>query len=369
MTTARQWHAGAWLFSPGIDLLCFLGSAVLSFALLGVGIGTGQARGATPDVLWLATVLAIDVAHVWGSLYRVYFDGDEVRRRPGLYVGAPIFLYLAGIALHAAGARVFWGVLAYLAVFHFVRQQYGWVAWYRTRAGEQGRLDRVLDTTIVYAATVFPILWWHGALPRRFFWLMPGDFLASGGVVAACGTLAAWLHPVHWALLALFVGRQLWLLATRQPVNAGKVVVVLTTWALWYVGIVVCDGDYAFTVTNVVAHGIPYLALTWRYARGRADEGSSTVAARLARGGLAVVAGSLVAFAFVEEMAWDRLVWHERDWLFPLPEVALGAWATTLVVPLLALPQATHYLLDAWVWRRGPSNPTLRVLGRAAPPR
>jgi hypothetical protein len=28
-------------------------------------------------------------------------------------------------------------------------------------------------------------------------------------------------------------------------------------------------------------------------------------------------------------------------------------------VPLLAVPQATHYLLDAWIWRTGAANPGL----------
>ena len=31
-----------------------------------------------------------------------------------------------------------------------------------------------------------------------------------------------------------------------------------------------------------------------------------------------------------------------------------------LVVPALILPQATHYVLDAWIWKFDGSNPRLR---------
>jgi hypothetical protein len=34
----------------------------------------------------------------------------------------------------------------------------------------------------------------------------------------------------------------------------------------------------------------------------------------------------------------------------------LGA---AVVVALLTIPQATHYLLDRWIWRVGPDNPRL----------
>ena len=34
------------------------------------------------------------------------------------------------------------------------------------------------------------------------------------------------------------------------------------------------------------------------------------------------------------------------------------AFLLALLVPLLALPQATHYLLDAWIWKVRPGNET-----------
>jgi len=44
-----------------------------------------------------------------------------------LYSLVPVLGLTIGIALYSEGELVFWRVLAYLAVFHFIRQQYGWL--------------------------------------------------------------------------------------------------------------------------------------------------------------------------------------------------------------------------------------------------
>ena len=62
------------------------------------------------------------------------------------------------------------------------------------------------------------------------------------------------------------------------------------------------------------------------------------------------------ALAYVEELLWDRGVWFERSWLFG--GWNLEAWRG-LLVPLLAVPQLTHYVLDGFIWRRR-SNPGLK---------
>ena len=136
--------------------------------------------------------------------------------------------------------------------------------------------------------------------------------------------------------------------------NWGKHLVVATTAACWYVGIVATDSDYAFTVTNVFIHGVPYFALLWVYTRARAVETPGSFLALVARLGFAAFAAAALALAFGEELAWDRLVWHEAPpWFGGLRDAPLlGPTARALVVPLLAVPQATHYALDALLWRQ-----------------
>jgi len=348
-----------WLVSPGWDLWIFGGSAVLAFALLALGQVTGTLEGVTPPWAFLLTIVCVDVAHVWATAYRVYLDPEELRRRPGLYAGIPLAAYVAGVLLYSASSALFWRMLAYLAVYHFVRQQYGWVALYRRRLGVRSRLDRVLDDAAIYSATLYPLLHWHAHLPREFEWFIAGDFLPGLPRGAAAALL-----PVHLAITGAFFARQIYLWAAGRPVSPGKSLIVATTWLAWYVGIVVLNSDYAFTVTNVLIHGIPYLGLLWIYGRSRFSGSGAVVARAFRPRAWALYLAPLVAVAWLEEWLWDRSLWHEHAQLFPGPELNPGPELLTLIVPLLALPQATHYLLDAWIWKVRPDNPGLaRHLG------
>jgi hypothetical protein len=343
-----------WLFSKPIDLGVFLGSAVAAMLALFIGSRAGVLYGDTPDWAWVPAVLCIDVAHVYATGFRVYLDRQEFKRRPVLYWSIPILALLGGIVLYRQGEMVFWRALAYLAVFHFVRQQYGWVALYRARANERGRLGRYIDGAAIYLATLYPLIFWHTHMPRRFWWFLPHDFTSLPSLATEA------IRPIYWLALAAYCGRSLYRGMVKAEWNPGKDIVLVTTAVCWYVGIIALNSDYAFTVTNVITHGVPYLALVYWYVRSRGPR-SGTMYRVLAKWPMLFLA-TLWLLAYVEEMLWDRGVWHDRPWLFG-ESWEWGAIKIVLV-PLLALPQAVHYLLDGFVWRRK-NNPTFSL---ATPP-
>lgn len=326
-----------------MDLSVFAGTALASLAvvLLGHALGLG---GESPLLVWLLAVVCIDVAHVWSTVFRVYLDGEEVRRRAGLYLALPLAAWALGVAAHAYSPLTFWRLLAYVALWHFIRQQYGWVALYGRRAGAS-RNERWLDGAAVYAATLGPAIWWHANLPRAFWWFVEGDFLP--GLPPSVGTLALALHGL---VLGAWLAFQVWRLGSGAGLQVGKVLLVLATWGVWFGGIVVASDDFAFTVFNVALHGIPYFALLWRYAQGRAAEGGYGRARGLVRAGLGGFLAFLIALAFAEEWLWDRLVWGDHPAVFGAT-LTLPPMLLHFVVPLLALPQVTHYLLDAFIWK------------------
>jgi hypothetical protein len=349
-STASRLALGPWLWSPRVDAGVFGGSALaaLSLVLLGRVFGFGETD--LPEWGWIVFVLAIDVAHVYSTLFRTYFDGAELRAHPLRYAAAPVAVYLAGVALYLSGALHFWRVLAYLAVFHFVRQQVGWVAVYRARARTSERLDALLDDGATYAAALYPLLEWHARLGEtRFAWFVSGDFVDVSAVAAS---VAPYARVVWLALLVSFFARQAQLALTTGVLQAGKLLVVASTAAIWYVGIVLTNDDFAFTVTNVIAHGVPYLALLWAYARERRKDRPDALGSQLAAGGIGAFLAVVMVLAFFEELVWDRYVWKERSWLFGAWDGELGGVALALLVPLLALPQAMHYVLDGFLWRR-----------------
>ena len=104
---------GPWLWSPRLDLGVFAGSAAFALALVGLRHALGL-DAALPDWAFLAFILAIDVAHVYSTLFRTYLDRSELRARPLLYTLVPLygnaglwialatFLGMRGLLLHLA---------------------------------------------------------------------------------------------------------------------------------------------------------------------------------------------------------------------------------------------------------------------------
>jgi hypothetical protein len=136
----------------------------------------------------------------------------------------------------------------------------------------------------------------------------------------------------------------------------------------------------AFTMTNVLSHGIPYMALVWLYHHHIAPGNTNVSPASISiassksksislREQVSSIASSaearilsnvflfvvfLVVLAYLEEGFWDGLVWREHLRFFMpfsfLPAINDSA-ILAILVPLLALPQSTHYVLDGFIWR------------------
>lgn len=339
MAAARQ----PWIRGAGFDTSLILGPALGAVAVV---VLWGD-RLATADVgpwAWLALIVGVDVAHVYSTLYRTYFDRKMLAERRMLLLLVPLIAWVAGMMLYSLGALVFWRTLAYLAVFHFVRQQYGFLRIYTRNEDGGTRADvwrRRFEAAVIYVATGFPLLYWHASAPRRFHWFVDGDFLTGDWPqVRAVG------YGIYGAVLASYVLAEAWRSFRRRSFNWPKNLLVVGTAASWYAGIVAFDGDAVFTLTNVISHGIPYTALIWATKKRHGGP--------LFRWNLVpVYLGVLFLFAYAEEWLWDGLVWRDHPTLFAwvLPKLE-SSWLLVAVVPLLVVPQVTHYVVDGFIWRR-----------------
>ena len=334
-----------WLVSPKFDLAMFGLPAAVGLLLVPLEPWLAP-DGETPLPFWVLGILAIDVAHVWATIYRTYLNPAARIHHRSLLVFTPLLAFLLGATLAHYSYSLFWRVLAYLAVFHFVRQQYGWVALYHRKDTQLTRLDRWLDTGVIYVSTLYPLLWWHAHLPRVYNWFVPGDFIKN--IVSEDTSDALWWP--YLLILFLFGLRQVQRWLSDQSFRAGKILVVVSTAACWGVGIIGSHSDWAFTVTNVLIHGVPYFGLVWVSSTPLRLNRRGVVGLFFRRGW--AFYGLLLVLAYAEEWAWDRAVWGAGG-VFWGPKLELGpsglAWATAV----LAVPQVTHYVLDGFIWRRG----------------
>ncbi len=346
-----------YIASPRFDLAFIIAPAFVVTAIAILAAPWARTLSDFPVWLWLVLILGVDVSHVYASIFRTYLDRDEQRLRPRLYQLTPLLLWVAGVALYSLGGLVFWRALAYLAIFHFVRQQYGFMMIY----GRNERTGKWLDKAAIYGATGVPLIWWL-THTRSFNWFVDNDVVSLDLPFAGEAAMT-----VYAAILGLYAVREVRHWRATRTVNIPKNLLLAGTALSWGIGIMAFDNDIVFTATNVVAHGVPYLALNWLYGRNQARvQGEATshvakwVAALFRPAMVPFYVAALLVLAFCEEGLWDGLVWRDHTGVFAafagLPAVAdpsLLIW----LVPLLSLPQSTHYVLDAFIWRKGGNVP------------
>lgn len=342
----QPWLYGAWQDTLFVLLPAF---AVTALVLCFPSFFQGQ-REVNP-LAWLLLVVFVDVAHVYSSLYRTYFDKEEFRRYKKQLILLPILGWIAGVALYAWDPLYFWRALAYLAVYHFVRQQYGFLRLYarHENAASTSRWPRLIDGFAIYMATLYPLAYWHCHPGKPFQWFVKGDFFGLPYQELEIAAFTLWV-----ASLGLYLVKEVRLIAQTKQFNVPRNAILLGTVLSWYVGIVMAEGDLAFTVTNVVSHGVPYMALIWFYGRKKDATAQHRRRWIYRTAFIPVFVGLLMLFGYFEEGLWDGWIWKEHTSLFPWSanwNPAESSIALALLVPLLSLPQFTHYLIDGFIWK------------------
>lgn len=336
-----------WIHSKKIDIGFILFPHWIGILLLLIFPHYFAGNKETSMADWLILVLCIDVAHVYSTLFRTYFYPEARKLNGRLLILVPLLAYCAGVLLIQVSGELFWRILAYLAVFHFVRQQYGFIKIYQRFKQVPSWIVRT-DTWLVYLFTIVPVIIWHLEGPRNFVWFTDKDFIFINVPLLA--------YIFKGILIFLFACMGLSFLTQwrKKLFNLPKNLILLATALNWSIGIVLLNGDLSFTLLNVVAHGIPYMALIWIHGNKSRTESSLLKWIFSPRGWIMIIAACIL-FAFIEEGFWDRFIWQDHGSLFSffsfLNPVGPGI-IQSLLIPLLALPQITHYVIDGFIWRR-----------------
>ncbi len=370
-TTTRSF-AQPWLSSARWDSVLILLPAFISSGVALMFHRALNGNQQLPPWAWICFVLLVDVAHVYSTLFRTYFNNEAYEKHKGLLFAIPCGCWVVGAFLYSIHYLLFWKALAYLAVFHFIRQQYGFTALYSRTEPVEFEKFKQLDQWIIYLATLYPLLYWHANLPRNFNWFVDGDFFESIPPAAVEAGLALYV-----IVGILYVAKEIYLLKATGFFNIPKNLIIGGTAFSWWVGIVALNSDMAFTMTNVLSHGIPYMALIWLNHRARTNDISMKAPAnsflRLRQLSLTFVPlflAVLFLLAYMEEGLWDGLVWREHLSFFGLfaglPEIRDAA-ILAILVPFLSLPQSTHYVLDGFIWRMKDKSSEWSEPARAQP--
>lgn len=344
-----------WLVSSRFDLLWFILPNWIS-VVLAVILHHFLGNAVIPFWFWFVFVLCIDVGHVYSTLFRVYFVPEERKNFSQLIWLIPVLVWIGGALLYSTQSSLFWTVLAYIAVFHFIRQQYGFFVIYQN---EHNPTWNKFAKGLLYLSMLHPVVYWHSHPERVFRWFVQDDFIFTD--------LSLISAALGWTLclgLLIYLVRTLFTIVIEKRFDQWRPLTLLFGTALsWHIGIVAINSDIVFTVTNVLAHGIPYYGLVLAYSvqrqltQGNEKSSPSWIRYFLALGFICLCC---IGLAYLEEGLWHSLHWRSYMDSFVgfqnMSQVENPA-LVTLIISLLAVPQATHYVLDGFIWKlRGPKS-------------
>lgn len=340
-----------WIAKPWVELflICLLPFLCLLCVIIFPNIFQAQLN--VSSLWWFALVLLIDVSHVYTTLYRTYFDVIQWQKHKLALIIIPILVFLVSLLLQHISMQLFWRVLAYIAVFHFVRQQYGLLRLYERN--DTNNILKKMHQVVIYTASIYPLIYWHCYGPFEFNWFIGNDFIFLQNTwIEKCSFV------IYVIILVCYVVMNLYYSLRDKRINLTAHLILIGTLISWYFAIVYFKSDLTFTFLNIITHGIPYMALVWVMGKRNAEQAKYKEASfmHVFFRKYAIFLFLLIPFilGYVEEGLWDTFLWNERQEFFSVfrkVKQFIPAQIYPIIIAFLAVPQFTHYVLDGFIWR------------------
>jgi len=323
-----------WIVSARDDLTWFIGPVLLCYALVAVYV-----TRALPFVPILAALLLLDASHIFATFTRTYFDREERTVRWRLLAGVLVFLVIGPLVVFAGGYIPYFFLATVWALYHQLKQHYGFAVIYKIKNGDTEEVDNFLDRAFLLANFLGPLFVF---VTRR-----------SGFLARADGRLKLLAGYAGYALLVVMaVVSLVWLI--RQVVRFSRGGLIDLPKYLLFVAVVplmwvVMLSPFPYKLPMVVLmmlpmHTLQYHRLVWFHNR----KYSSPTATRTRHGLAVIVNRRLITYAAV--VIGYAVVFNlsRRGVIAAFGESSI---ITQTVLALSIGPLLAHFYLDSVIWR------------------
>lgn len=333
-----------WVFSPREDAAVMLGVPLLCGAVL-LAVCRLFAVDWYDDndsVSFFVFVLG-DHTHLYVSFAISFGFADEYRRRRTFYRLTPVVIAALLLAINAWSKHAFLTVFATYSIYHFVRQELGWMVIAAKKGGTPSGRDLRVDKLALYGVTVLPALLYMADSDEPG-WFIDGDFPDLPWQLTM---------PLFGLWLFVLVAYPAWFVARRVATgrrNTGKLFVWAKNALLWGLTFIFLYENIIWGVAVLtVSHAAPYIYLGYKFGRfklhrTRPDASADDVlrvikwfyAAAVTLALLHYLVEVYPEYFFVEVAGIDPLAFAQRY----------------LVKPLFASLTLFHFVIDGFFWQR-----------------
>lgn len=268
----------------------------------------------------------IDSGHVYTTVWRTYFHGEE-RRSHSAYLYFPAIFFLFFAAWFYSGVPHLWAFVVYATLYHHVRQVYGFSKWYQKL---NRRSDKISDA-FLYTLSVLPMVIYHfradaisGYYTQNDLFLYPSSPIRTALLIAYLLVLISWL---------VYEGR-LYKKGIREFNRVISVGFPASIYAFCFL--------YGKTITQILfpllfLHGVAYFAVMGQSLSRTQKRFAAPVFA------LGIVLLTATVMGLGESWMEENVIEFEHGEHRLLRSVIAGLWLT---------PLFCHYAFDAIIWRK-----------------
>lgn len=292
-----------------------------------------------PIVLLLLGV--IDSGHIWPSMVVALGKEKKFKWEGRLYLLIPFFVVLIYFVIGLEfGKFGIYRTHAYLAGFHFIRQQYGVMRLSEVMNPEPQKMFSYIDTFIIYSITTLSIL---GRSSNEGRWMREGDLISIDS------SFFPWFKYAFLTLIAIYFFITIYKLVWKKSFSLSKFLVFFNAAIAWGV---IGFTKFPALILFPLFHDLPYFGLIYNYENRYFSETKKIIKKFFKNSTLIFVILFIFIFLYLGS-SLEAYLFREYDKKL-IPTNAFEVFLVTLAF----LPTTAHYFIDAIIWRKGfvPSN-------------
>ncbi len=342
-----------YMYSPMHDLFLILLPPIILSIVIFFLRDSIEVSSQEAFLIWLLIRAPLDSGHVFATVFKTYFDSHEFKKLRKLLIFLPVGVFIFCFFFSYLNLPLFGQFVAYMAVFHFIRQQYGLVCLYENQELRTGR-GFSIDYLLIHMSCLYPMIYWHAHYPKHIQWFSPTNFFK---ISPAYEELARYFYI---ALIVLYLGKEILFFFQGKKISLSKQLIHLGTALCWNLAIVYFDSILVFILLVEVSHAMAYLSLIGFHSKKaiKNDYDKSIFKKVKYRHFFSGHALLFLLLIFVLGVGLDTLgfVFFSHPFVELrdiVPEFFItGDWKVAMLLALFTVVQFTHYILDGFIWKR-----------------
>lgn len=289
-------------------------------------------HGTLALILFYLVVVLIDSGHVYTTIWRTYALREE-RTRYKMYWIVPFAVFFGSLAWLSSGLGYFWAMVLYFTYFHHLRQIQGVFKWYMKLNGR----FRKMGVYLLYALMLVPFTYFHlrEEVPLQIYnhndiFFFPSPDLRPWGL-ALIGLI--WLFWLGWEA-TLFI--------RERKFEHNRFLSILVPAVIHIFCFVIAIRAEQVLFPLLALHGVTYMAImakSMQKLRSRFFTGFFK--------SLLVVFALGATLSTLEALGVRDIINTDDSY------IRATDWTEFLLLAVFVTPLLTHYILDAYIWKKG----------------